>query len=90
LGILVSLRAATVQGATQTLMFGLIVPLFALQVVPMVLLTVVPDGRALLQRLVSLDFVWVTIILGAILLVGAVGLLLVAVTRFRRARLVLD
>jgi len=91
LGVLISLRSATAMGATQALMMFLLVPIMILQIVPMLLLTVVPNGMAIFQRLLkSLDFTPVMLVLAAVLLVIDVALLLVAMARFRRARLILD
>jgi ABC-2 type transport system permease protein len=91
LGVLISLRSATAMGATQALMMFLLVPLMILQIAPLLLLTVVPNGRAIFQQLLkSLDFTQVMLVLAAVLLVVDVALLLVAMARFRRARLILD
>ena len=90
LGVLISLRSATAMGATQALMMFLLVPIMILQIAPLLLLTVVPNGRAIFQQLLqSLDFTPVMLILAAVLLVIDVALLLVAMARFRRARLIL-
>jgi len=91
LGVLISLRSATAMGATQALMMFLLVPIMILQIVPLLLLTVVPNGMAILQRLLkSLDFTQVMLVVAGVLLVIDVALLLVAMARFRRARLILD
>jgi ABC-2 type transport system permease protein len=91
LGVLISLRSATAMGATQALMMFLLVPIMILQIVPLLLLTVVPNGMAIFQRLLkSLDFTQVMLVLAAVLLVVDVALLLVAMARFRRARLILS
>lgn len=90
LGVLISLRASTVQGATQTLMFAFMVPLLLLQLVPMLLLSVVPNGREILHRILSVDLTTVVLVMVGILLVLDVALLLWAMARFRRARLILD
>lgn len=91
LGVLISLRAATVQGAQQTLFGVLLVPLSLLQLAPMVLLSVVPNGRALfgalLQTISSPPVIAAVLVLW--LAVDA-ALLAAAVARFRRARLILD
>jgi ABC-2 type transport system permease protein len=52
LGVLISLRASTVQEAQQTLMTATLFPLVLLQMIPVLLLNVVPDGRARLRELV--------------------------------------
>ena len=91
LGVLISLRSATAMGATQALMMFLLVPIMILQIVPLLLLTVVPNGMAIFQRLLkSLDFTQVMLVLAAVLLVVDVALLLAAMARFRRARLILN
>ena len=91
LGVLISLRSATAMGATQALMMFLIVPVVILQIALPLLLFVVPNGMAILQRLLkSLDFAPVMLVLGAVLLVIDVALFLAAMARFQRARLILD
>ena len=90
LGILISLRASSVQGATQALMFGFLIPIFVLQVTPMLLLSVVPNGEAVLKQVLSADLRWVGLGLVGILVVVDVALLLAAMARFQRARLSLD
>jgi ABC-2 type transport system permease protein len=88
LGVLISLRSETAQGAQQALMSALMVPLLVLQVTPAVMLSVVPNGREILKEWLSVDFTQVVLILTAALLVVNVGLLLAAMARFQRARLV--
>jgi len=90
LGILVSLRASTVQGATQMLMFGFMIPLLVVQVGPILLLSVVPNGEEILKKILSVDLTTVLLVLTAILVTLDAGLLLAAMARFRRARLILD
>jgi ABC-2 type transport system permease protein len=88
LGVLISLRSETAQGAQQALMSALLVPLLLLQVTPAVMLSVVPDGREILKEWLSVDFTQVVLVLTAALLVVNVGLLMGAMARFQRARLV--
>jgi len=88
LGVLISLRSETAQGAQQALMSALLVPLLVLQVTPAVMFSVVPDGREILNEWLSVDFTQVVLILTAALLVVNVGLLLAAMVRFQRARLI--
>jgi len=88
LGVLISLRSETAQGAQQALMSALLVPLLVLQVTPAVMFSVVPDGREILEKWLSVDFTQVVLILTAALLVVNVGLLLAAMVRFQRARLI--
>lgn len=88
LGVLISLRSETAQGAQQALMSALMVPLLVLQVLPAVMLSVVPNGREILKEWLSVDFTQVALILTAALLAVNVVLLLAAMARFQRARLV--
>lgn len=91
LGILISLRAATVQGAQQTLMTATLFPLVLLQMIPLLLLNVVPDGRARLRGLVAAaNPTQIILIVMAALVVLDLGLLMAALARFKRARLTLD
>jgi ABC-2 type transport system permease protein len=89
-GILISLRSPTVQGAQQTLFGALLVPLTLLQFVPLVMLSVVPNGSALLkaglERVGSPSFAAVVL---AVWLAIDVALLAVTALCFRRARLIL-
>jgi len=87
LGVLISLRSETAQGAQQALMSALMVPLLVLQVTPAVMLSVVPNGREILKEWLSVDFTQVVLILTAALVIANVGLLLAAMARFQRARL---
>jgi ABC-2 type transport system permease protein len=88
LGVLISLRSETAQGAQQALMSALMIPLLVLQLLPAVMFSVVPNGREILTEWLSVDFTQVALILTAALLVVNVGLLLAAMARFQRARLV--
>jgi ABC-2 type transport system permease protein len=90
LGVLISLRSATAQGAQQALMSVLLVPAMVLQMVPMVMLSLVPDGREILEKWLSLDFTQVVLVMITLLVVINMGLLLGALARFPRARLSLD
>jgi ABC-2 type transport system permease protein len=90
LGVLVSLRSATVQGAQQALMSIILVPLMLLQVVPMLLLSVISNGRDLLRQLISINFTHFALITVGILAALNVGFLVAAMARFKRARLILD
>ncbi len=91
LGILVSLRAASVQAATQTLMFAFMGPLVLLQLGLMVLTQLLPKegamkGQAILQRILAPGWSPLLILLGILVLLDA-GLMLAAMARFQRARL---
>jgi ABC-2 type transport system permease protein len=90
LGVLISLRSATAQGAQQTLMGCLMIPLVVLQVVPVVMLSVVPDGEEILKKWLSVDFESAALGVIAFLLVVNVLLFLASLGRFQRARLVLE
>lgn len=91
LGVLISLRSATVQGAQQALVGGLMVPLMLVQVVPFIFLSLVPDGRArLVEFLAAVGSAPVALTVLAVWAVVDVGLLLAAIARFRRSRLILS
>jgi len=91
LGILISLRAATVQEAQQTLMAATLFPLVLLQMIPLLLLNVVPDGKARLRELVmAANPTQIILIVLAVLVVLDLGLFIAALARFKRARLILD
>jgi len=86
LGIIVSLKAASVRQAQQTLSVA-----FLLFFIPLLLLPVLPDSlRISVQNaLGNLDFQSVIIAVTIILLVFDLGLLSVAFRRFKRPRLVI-
>jgi ABC-2 type transport system permease protein len=91
LGVLISLRASTVKGAQQTLMTATLFPLVVLQMIPLLLLNVVPDGRALLKELVAAaNPTLIILIIMIVLVVLDLGLLMAAKARFKRARLILS
>ena len=91
LGVLISLRSATAQGAQQALMFTLLIPLMALQIIPVLLFSVVPNGREIFRQLIEeTDFGTLMLVVAAVLVVLNVGLLLGAMARFKRARLILS
>lgn len=90
LGVLISLRSATVQGAQQALMGALLIPLMMAQIVPIVLMSIVPDGRALLSQITKADFTTVIAVICGVLLLLNIGLFAAALARFKRARLILD
>ncbi|MCK4316526.1 MAG: ABC-2 type transporter, partial [Anaerolineae bacterium] len=90
-GVLISLRASTVQEAQQNLMAATLFPLVLLQMIPLLLLNVVPDGRARLKELVAAaNPTQINLIVMAVLVVLDLGLLMAAMARFKRARLILD
>jgi ABC-2 type transport system permease protein len=90
LGILISLRSTTAQGAQQMLMLLLMLPLVVLQIGPMLVLSLVPNGEAILKQWLSVDLAHVMLVLTGVLLIADAGLLLAAMARFQRARLILD
>jgi ABC-2 type transport system permease protein len=88
LGILISLRSPTVQNATQTIMLMLFMPFLLLQAVVFVLPTFLPKDtvKALFDRM---DLTTILFVVLGILVVANIGLLLGAIARFQRARLIL-
>jgi len=90
LGVLISLRSSTVQQAQQTLMAVLMLPVMALQVAAM-LVAGSESGEAYLRDvLLTLSFEQVILVAVAILVVIDLTLLWAAMSRFRRARLILS
>src|SRR5512135_1007 len=85
LGILISLRSATVQNVQQVLMMIVVIPIFGLQAI--IFLFPMEKTREFLGRFNLNQFL--LIILG-VLLLADVGLLLAAMSRFKRSRLILD
>ena len=83
-GVLISLRSSTVQEAQQILMVTMLVPPLILGVIATLL------HEQIARALDSLSSTQVILIIGAILALAAVGLLLAAMARFKRARLILD
>jgi ABC-2 type transport system permease protein len=91
LGVLISMRASTVQGAQQTLMVATLFPLVFLQMIPLLLLNVVPDGRALLKEFVAAaNPSQIMLIVVIVLIVLDLALFMGAMTHFKRARLILS
>jgi ABC-2 type transport system permease protein len=86
-GVLISMRAKTVQQAAQVLMSILLVPAMLLQLVLFVFLT---QFRDLIDRIVSQDGRQLLAVVLAVLVVLAAGMLIAAVAKFRRSRLVLS
>jgi len=86
-GVLVSLRAATVRQAQQTLNIAIMllffVPIFGVQALPM-------EWRVRLFEAFVMNVTLVVVIAVVILAMLNVGLLLAAMARFRRAQLILD
>ena len=91
LGILISLRAATVQGAMQTLMAATMMPLTLLGVIATALLTMELEWvERITEFLGGADLEHILLIVGAVLLAAALLSLWAASVRFRRARLILN
>ena len=88
LGILISLRSATVQSAQQVLMMALVIPIFGLQAVVFLLPTFLPmeNIREFLGRF---DYDQILLIFLGVLLLADIGLLMAAMSRFKRSRLIL-
>ena len=88
LGILISLRSATVQSASQSLMVMLILPFLLLQGVVFLLPIFLPKAaiQAILDRL---NFNNIMMVILAAMLAADVILFLGAVSRFQRSRLIL-
>ncbi|MDD8027624.1 MAG: ABC transporter permease subunit [Acidobacteriota bacterium] len=87
LGVMISLRAATVRQAQQVFSVAflvLLVPLFALPMLP-------PSVKAwLAARVGTIDFKMIGIAAAGVLAAGDVLLIFIADRRFRRSRLILD
>jgi len=81
-GVLVSLRAATAQEATQMLIFGILIPPMLLQVIPLLF------RDQMKQFLDTVNGPQLLLIVLAVLIVLDVVVLLAAVTRFQRPRLI--
>jgi ABC-2 type transport system permease protein len=90
LGVVISLRSATVQGAQQALIFSLLIPLMIVQVLPMILISVVPNGRAVLKQLTEADFTTVIAVIATVLVIVNALTIPAALARFKRSRLILD
>jgi ABC-2 type transport system permease protein len=88
LGVLISLRAPTVQSATQTLVLMLFMPFLLLQAVVFILPTFLPVDTVK-DFFESLDLPTIMLILLLVLLLANIGLFLGAVARFQRSRLIL-
>jgi len=90
LGVLISLRSATVQGAQQALMGALLIPLMMVQIAPIVLMSIVPNGRVLISQITKADFATVVGVISGVLLLLNLGLFAATLARFKRSRLILD
>jgi len=89
LGILISLRSPTVQGAAQTIMLLLFMPLMLLQAVVFLLPTFL--SKDAVQTIVErLNFTTIMLVFLAVLLLANIGLFLGVLARFKRSRLILS
>jgi len=89
-GVLFSLRAATAQEAQQTLMAVLLIPPMILQFALFAILSS-ESGEARFREVLSgLSFEQVILVIVAVLLALDVALLMAAMARFKRARLILS
>ena len=88
-GVLFSLRSATVQEAQQSLMAVLLIPPSILGVVMSAIMGSASASARLQQVLGALSFEQVILVIVAVLLVLDVVLLMAAMSRFKRARLIL-
>jgi ABC-2 type transport system permease protein len=88
IGVLVSLRAATMQQAVQRLSLGIMVILFA----PLLIFQVLPVQIkvSIGQALQSVDFSAIVLVAAAVFLALNAVFLSAALARFRRAQLILD
>jgi ABC-2 type transport system permease protein len=89
-GVLFSLRAATAQEAQQTLMAVLLIPPMILQFGLFAILSSESGEARFREVLASLSFEQIILVIVAFLLVLDLGLLMAALARFKRARLILD
>ena len=87
LGVLVSLRAGSVRQAQQTFTIAYFVLFIPLMLLPMLPATVM---QPVLQFLMYTDFTTIAIGAGLIVVLLDVALILAAMARFKRARLILD
>ena len=72
-------------------MAALLIPGLFLQMIPLILFSMVPNGRALLKEFLNTtNWTQVFLIVIAILVVATLGVFQSALARFQRARLILD
>jgi len=88
-GVLFSLRAATAQEAQQTLMAVLLIPPMILQFALFAILSSESGEARFREVLASLSFEQVILVIVAFLVALDLGLLLAAMARFKRTRLIL-
>ena len=96
LGVLLSLRASSVQQATQNLMVALMAPIMLLSMTIVIIGTVLPEKwrtafeTFFMEVVMTADFAQVILVVIGVLTLIDLGLLMAAMARFQRARLVLD
>jgi len=89
LGIVISLRSATVQSAAQSIMMMLFLPFMLLQAVVFLLPVFLP--KVTIQAILDqLNFTNIMMVIPAVILVADIILFLGAVSRFHRSRLILS
>jgi len=88
-GVLFSLRAATAQEAQQTLMAVLLIPPMILQFALFAILGSESGEARFREVLATLSFEQIILVIVAVLMVLDLGLLMAAMARFKRARLIL-
>ena len=89
-GVLFSLRAATAQEAQQTLMAVLLIPPMILQFVVFAIMGSDSGKARFKEVLATLSLEQIILVIVAVLLVLVLGLLMAAISRFKRALLILD
>jgi ABC-2 type transport system permease protein len=89
LGILISLRSATVQSAQQVLMMIVVIPVFGFQAIVFLLPTFLPMS-SIREFLSRFNYDQILLIILGILLLLDIGLLLAAMSKFKRSRLILN
>lgn len=91
LGILISLRSATVQGTTQALMAITMLPLIVLQIAGILVLQMQRDLLDnVIETLKAIDSGQLILAVSAVLILACLVLLRLVIRRFKRARLILS
>jgi ABC-2 type transport system permease protein len=91
LGVLISLRSATVQGAQQALISATLIPLMLLGMIALVITQMKPEWiDRIVEVIGAVGSMELMLIIGAVLVVISWVLLRAAMGRFKRARLILD
>ena len=67
-----------------------LIPGLVLQVAPMLLMSVVPNGREIMSQILEADFAHVVIVMSAFLGITSIGLFFLVLMRFQRAKLILS